>query len=115
MTAAIQHIAIDDGFAPGAAAEGRDGGSWKRTIWSDEGRSNTIVAVWKAEPGTYVFPPRELEETFVVTEGEAVCTLGGAGPQLIGIGSIVRVKQGQAITLEVRTPFRKLATVVPRG
>lgn len=114
MTTSIQAIFSDDGFAPAAAAEGRSGGSWKRTIWSDEGQSNTIVAVWKAEPGTYVFPPRELEETFIVAEGEAVCTLGGLPPQDIAAGSIVRVKQGQAITLEVRSPFRKLATVVPR-
>lgn len=114
MSNAIQPISLDEGFAPGAAAEGRDGGSWKRTIWSDEGKSNTIVAVWKAEPGTYVFPARALEETFIVAEGEAICTLGGHGPQRIGVGSIVRVKEGQPITLEILSAFRKLATVVPR-
>lgn len=115
MSTAIQPISRDEGFGPGAAAEGRDGGSWKRTIWSDEGKSNTIVAVWKAEPGTYVFPGRALEETFIVAEGEAICTLGGQSPQRIGVGSIVRVKEGQPITLEVLSAFRKLATVVPRG
>ena len=34
--------------------------------------------------------------------------------RLVKAGSIVRVKQGQAITLDVRSPFRKLATVVLR-
>ena len=115
MSSAIQSIALDDGFQPGAPAEGRSGGSWKRTIWSDEGKSNTIVAVWKAEPGRYVFPPRALEETFVVTEGEALCSLGGKPAERIGAGSIVRVREGEAITLEVLSPFRKLATVVPRS
>jgi mannose-6-phosphate isomerase-like protein (cupin superfamily) len=115
MSTAIQSIGLDEGFGPGAAAEGRAGGSWKRTIWSDEGRSNTIVAVWKAEPGTYVFPPRALEETFIVAEGEALCSLGGKPPERIGVGSIVRVREGEAITLEILTPFRKLATVVPRN
>ena len=43
MSTAIQSIALDEGFGPAAAAEGRDGGSWKRTIWSDEGRSNTCL------------------------------------------------------------------------
>jgi uncharacterized cupin superfamily protein len=115
MNTAIQSIGLDDGFGPGAAAEGRDSGSWKRTIWSDEGRSNTIVAVWKAEPGTYVFPPRALEETFIVAEGEALCTLGGKPAAKIGAGSIVRVREGEAITLEILSPFRKLATVVLRS
>ena len=49
MSTAIQSIGLDDGFGPGAAAEGRDSGLRKRTIWSDDGRSNTIVAVWKAD------------------------------------------------------------------
>lgn len=115
MSKAIDAIGADEGFVPGAAAEGRDGGSWKRVIWSDDGRSNTIVAVWKAEPGTYVFPPRALEETFIVAEGEALCQLGAAPAQRIASGSIVRVREGEAITLEVLSPFRKLATVVPRG
>jgi uncharacterized cupin superfamily protein len=115
MSTAIQSIALDEGFGPAAAAEGRDGGSWKRTIWSDEGRSNTIVAVWKAEPGTYVFPPRSLEETFLVAEGEALCKLGDKPAERIGAGSIVRVREGEPITLEILSPFRKLATVVPRS
>ena len=71
--------------------------------------------MWKAEPGRYVFPPRALEETFVVAEGEALCSLGGKPPERIGVGSIVRVREGEPITLEVLSQFRKLATVVPRS
>ena len=74
----------------------------------------TKVAVWIAEPGIYPYPPRDLEETFVVLEGEAMCSLGGAAPQKIGPGSIVRVPKGVAPWLHVLTPFRKLATVVPK-
>ena len=70
--------------------------------------------MWKAEPGVYPYPPRAIEETFVVCEGEAICTLGDAAPLRIGPGSIVRVAEGTPITLEVLSPFRKLATVVPR-
>lgn len=115
MAAAVLKIAEDRDFVPAAAAKGRDSGSWRRDIWSDQGRSGTIVAVWKAEPGTYPYPARPLEETFVVCEGEAMCTLGSAQPVRIGPGAIVRIPEGTPITLEVLTPFRKLATVVPRA
>ncbi len=115
MNRAIQLITDDEGFAPGAAAQGRAGGSWKRTVWSDEGKSNTIVAVWKAEPGTYVFPPRALEETFIVAEGEAMCAVGNNPAERIGPGAIVRVREGEPITLEILSAFRKLATVAPRA
>ncbi len=115
MSGNIGTIHAEDGFAPAAAAEGGSGGSWRRTIWTDEGKTRTIVAVWKAEPGKYVYPPRALEETFVVCEGEAKCSLGGAPPERIAVGSLVRVPEGVPITLEVLAPFRKLATVVPRN
>lgn len=47
-------------------------------------------------------------------EGEALCSLGGSEPEKIGPGSIVRVPKGVAPWLQVLTPFRKLATVVPK-
>jgi uncharacterized cupin superfamily protein len=115
MNANIETIYAEDGFTPAAAAQGRSAGSWRRIIWTDESRTGTLVAVWKAEPGTYVYPPRALEETFVVCEGEALCSRGGAPVQRISVGAIVRVPEGVPITLEVLAPFRKLATVVPRG
>ncbi|WP_374644317.1 cupin domain-containing protein [Tabrizicola sp.] len=111
----ITHITADTGLTPGLAAE--DGAkSFRRMIWEDDGAPETAtkVAVWIAEPGIYPYPPRDLEETFVVLEGEAMCSLGGAAPQKIGPGSIVRVPKGVAPWLHVLTPFRKLATVVPK-
>jgi uncharacterized cupin superfamily protein len=115
MTSNIMSVFDEVDFTPGVAAQGRDSGSWRRAIWSDPGKSETIVAVWKAEPGVYPYPARQIEETFVVCEGEAICTLGDREPVKIAPGSIVRVLQGTPITLEVLTPFRKLATVVPRA
>lgn len=114
MTVPIFNIFDDIDLTPGVPAQGRESGSWRRAIWKDEGEAGTIVAVWKAEPGIYPYPARPLEETFVVLEGEAICTLGDAEPVKIQPGSIVRVPLGSAISLEVLTPFRKLATVVPK-
>ncbi|MEO9338410.1 cupin domain-containing protein [Mesorhizobium sp. SB112] len=110
----ILDIMDDKDLEPGLAAKGRDGGSWRRPIWKDEGDAGTIVAVWKAEPGVYDYPARPIEETFVVFEGEAICTLGSAAAVRLKPGSIVRVPKGSPISLEVLTPFRKLATVVPK-
>lgn len=112
----ITHIAIDTALTPGLMAEDGKAKSFRRLIWEDEGKleTSTKVAVWIAEPGIYPYPPRDLEETFVVLEGEAMCSLGGAEPEKIGPGSIVRVPKGVAPWLHVLTPFRKLATVVPK-
>ena len=115
MAAAISSVSEDKSYVPSAPAKGRKGGSWRRDIWVDEGKTGTIVAVWKAEPGVYAYPARALDETFVICEGEAVCTLDGGNPQTIGPGSIVHIPQGATITLEVLTPLRKVATVVPRA
>ncbi len=85
---------------------------WRRQIWIDEGENGTIIAVWKAESGIYSYPGRALEETFVV---EAIYTQGDSAPVKIKTGSIVRVPSGVASRIEVLSPFRKLATVVPRN
>lgn len=115
MTLPIYDIADDIELVPGVPAEGRDSGSWRRAIWKDEGENGTIVAVWKAEPGVYSYPGRALEETFVVCEGEALYTQGDSMPVKIKPGSIVRVPLGVASKLEILSPFRKLATVVPKN
>ncbi|QRM56651.1 cupin domain-containing protein [Sinorhizobium sp. BG8] len=114
MTLPIYNISDDVDLVPGVPAEGRDSGSWRRPIWQDDVENGTIVAVWKAEPGMYRYPGRALEETFVVCEGEAMYTQGDSAPVKIKPGSIVRVPIGVASTLEILTPFRKLATVVPK-
>ncbi|MDH6232290.1 putative cupin superfamily protein [Mesorhizobium soli] len=114
MTLPIYDISDDIDLIPGMPAEGRDAGSWRRPIWKDEGENGTIVAVWKAEPGVYSYPGRQLEETFVVCEGDALYTQGDFEPVRIKPGSIVRVPFGVASKLEILSPFRKLATVVPK-
>jgi uncharacterized cupin superfamily protein len=112
----ITHVAADADLTPGPAAEGGAGRSWRRMIWQDEGAAETAtkVAVWIAEPGVYPYPPRDLDETFVVLEGEADCRLGDGETQRIGPGSIVRVPRGVAPWLEVLSPFRKVACIVPK-
>lgn len=112
----ITHVTADTDMMPGPDAEGGKGKSFRRMIWEDEGATETAtkVAVWIAEPGVYPYPPRDLEETFVVLQGEAICRLGDGEPEKIGPGSIVRVPRGVAPWLEVLTPFRKVATVVPK-
>lgn len=76
--------------------------------------NGTIVAVWKAEPGAYSYPGRELEETFVVIEGDAMYSQAGREPVRIGPGSIVNIAKGVPSRLEILSTFRKLATVVPK-
>lgn len=111
----ITHVTADANLTPGLSAE-NGALSFRRMIWEDADAPETAtkVAVWIAEPGIYAYPPRDLEETFVVLQGEAICRLGEAAPEKIGPGSIVRVPKGVAPWLEVLTPFRKLATVVPK-
>ena len=112
----ITNISADTDLAPGPDAEDGIARSFRRMIWQDSGTPETAtkVAVWIAQPGVYPYPPRDLEEVFVVLEGEANCRLGDSAPERIGPGSIVRVPKGVAPWLEVLTPFRKLATVVPK-
>ena len=112
----ITHVAADADLTPGLDAQDGKGKSFRRMIWEDAGapETSTKVAVWIAEPGIYPYPPRDLEETFVVLQGEALCRLGDGAPEKIGPGSIVRVPKGVAPWLEVLTPFRKVATVVPK-
>lgn len=110
----IYNIADDIDFTPSRPAEGRDSGSDARLIWEDDVANGTKVAVWKAEPGLYVYPARDLDETFVIVEGKALCSLDGSQPVPVSTGSIVRIAKGVAITLEVLSPLRKVATVVPK-
>lgn len=114
MSQSIFKIADDVDLQPGLAPEGRDSGSWRRMIWQDEGDTGTIVAVWIAEPGIYNYPGRALEETFTVVQGEAIYSQAGSAPVAIGPGDIVRVGKGVASRLDILTPFRKVATVVPK-
>lgn len=78
MGLSIYDIADDVDLIPGISAEGRASGSWRRMIWQGEGVNGIIVAVWKAEPGSYGYPGRPLEETFIVSQGEALYTQEGA-------------------------------------
>ncbi|MCO6389580.1 DUF861 domain-containing protein [Aliihoeflea aestuarii] len=112
----VTHISADENLTPGLDAEDGKAKSYRRLIWEDDGASETAtkVAVWIAEPGVYAYPPRDLEETFVVLQGEAKLRLGEGDLQDIGPGSIVRVPKGVAPWLEVLSPFRKVATVVPK-
>lgn len=114
MSLTIYETADDVDFKPSRPAEGRDNGSDARLIWEDDVENGTKVAVWKAEPGLYTYPARDLDETFVVIEGEALCSLDNSKPVKITTGSIVRIAKGVAITLDVLTPLRKVATVVPK-
>ncbi|MFK3666035.1 cupin domain-containing protein [Ochrobactrum teleogrylli] len=114
MSLTIYHTADDIDFKPSRPAEGRDSGSDARMIWEDDIENGAKVAVWKAEPGLYAYPARDLDETFVIIEGEATCSLDGSEPVKVSKGSIVRIAKGVAITLDVLTPLRKVATVVPK-
>lgn len=114
MTMPIYNIADDIDLAPAMPAEGRDSGSYRRLIWQDPVENGTIVAVWKAEPGIYTYPGRDLEETFVVIEGEAIYSQADAEPAKIGPGTIVSIARGVPSRLEILSPFRKLATVIPK-
>ncbi len=114
MTMPIFNIYDDIDLTPAMPAEGRDGGSYRRPIWQDTIDNGTIVAVWKAEPGIYTYPGRDLEETFVVVEGEAMYTQADAEPVKIGPGSIVSIAKGIPSRLEILSMFRKLATVIPK-
>lgn len=113
---AVSLVSSNDDLTPGLGAEDGKAKSYRRLVWEDEGPTETAtkVAVWIAEPGVYPYPPRDLEETFVVIEGEAILRLGDGEAQKIGPGSIVRVAKGVAPWLEVLTPFRKVACVVPK-
>lgn len=114
MTMPIYNISDDIDLTPAMPAEGREGGSYRRPIWQDTIDNGTIVAVWKAEPGIYNYPGRDLEETFVVVEGEAMYSPADAEPVKIGPGSIVSITRGMPSRLEILSMFRKLATVVPK-
>lgn len=114
MTMPIFNIFDDVDLVPAMPAEGREGGSYRRQIWQDQIENGTIVAVWKAEPGIYNYPGRDLEETFVVVEGEAMYSQGEAVPVKIGPGSIISIAKGVPSRLEILSPFRKLATVIPK-
>ncbi|MFV0472947.1 MAG: cupin domain-containing protein [Pikeienuella sp.] len=112
----VSLVSSNENLTPGPASEDGKARSYRRMVWEDEGPAETSakVAVWIAEPGVYPYPPRDLEETFVVVEGEAILRLGGGEPRKIGPGSIVRVARGVAPWLEVLTPFRKTAFVIPK-
>ncbi|KQY41242.1 DUF861 domain-containing protein [Rhizobium rhizogenes] len=114
MTMPIFNISDDVDLVPAMPAEGREGGSYRRQIWQDQIENGTIVAVWKAEPGIYNYPGRDLEETFVVVEGEAMYSQAEADPVKIGPGSIISIAKGVPSRLEILSPFRKLATVIPK-
>ena len=114
MSMPIYNIADDIDLTPAMPAEGRDGGSYRRPIWQDSVENGTIVAVWKAEPGIYNYPGRDLEETFVVVEGEAIYSQAEETPVKIGPGTIVSIAKGVPSRLEILSPFRKLATVIPK-
>ncbi|WP_454746708.1 cupin domain-containing protein [Ciceribacter selenitireducens] len=114
MSMPIYNIADDIDLTPAMPAEEREGGSYRRPIWQDPIENGTIVAVWKAEPGIYNYPGRDLEETFVVVEGEAMYAQAEEEPVKIGPGSIVSIAKGVPSRLEILSPFRKLATVVPK-
>ena len=114
MTMPIYNIADDIDLTPAMPAEGREGGSWRRLIWQDPVENGTVVAVWKAEPGIYNYPGRDLEETFIVIEGEALYSQGSEKSVTIGPGSIVTIAKGVPSRLDIRSPFRKLATVIPK-
>lgn len=66
----------------------------------------------RPSPGTY--PGRDLEETFVVIEGEVIYSQADAAPAKIGPGTIVSIARGVPSRLEILSPFRKLATVIPK-
>ncbi|AYM63920.1 cupin domain-containing protein [Agrobacterium fabrum] len=114
MTMPIFNISDDVDLVPAMPAEGRDGGSYRRQIWQDDIENGTIVAVWMAEPGIYNYAGRDLEETFVVVEGEAIYSQADADPVKIGPGSIVSIAKGVPSRLEILSSFRKLATVIPK-
>ncbi|MFK4824521.1 cupin domain-containing protein [Paenochrobactrum sp. BZR 588] len=112
MSLTIYETIDDIDFQPSYPAKGRDTGSDGRLIWEDSDKKGTKVVIWKAEPGLYVIPARDLDETFVIIEGEALCSLNESEPVKITTGSIVHIAKGVAITLDVSKPLRKVATIV---
>ncbi|WP_321817634.1 MULTISPECIES: cupin domain-containing protein [unclassified Paraburkholderia] len=115
MSQTYFHIAEDVDFSPSRAADGRSEGSYARRVWTDAGAENpAAVAVWRATPGTYSYPARALDETFVVLSGTALCQVGAGEEKEIGPGTIVNIAKGETITLQVHTELRKVATVIPK-
>jgi uncharacterized cupin superfamily protein len=117
MSQTYFHVDQNVDFSPSRPADGRDEGSYSRRVWTeadvDAGQA-AAVAVWRATPGTYSYPARALDETFVVISGTALCQVGGGEKTEIGPGSIVNIAKGETITLDVYTELRKVATVVPK-
>ncbi len=91
--------------------------SHRRMIWEDAGDPALAAkaAIWIAPPGTYPYPARPIAETFVVIEGTADCRVAGGETRRIGPGDIVTVPVAKPIWLQVLTPFRKVAFVVPKS
>ncbi|MEK6346290.1 MAG: cupin domain-containing protein [Burkholderia sp.] len=115
MTQTYFHVDEDLDFSASRPADGRSEGSYARRIWTDSGSEHpAAVAVWRATPGTYSYPARDLDETFVVISGTALCQVGAGDQKEIGPGSIVNIAKGEAITLQVHTELRKVATVIPK-
>jgi uncharacterized cupin superfamily protein len=114
---AIYEKTSDDTDRAEAAKAENGAQSFRRMIWVDEGDADKAAkaAVWIAVPGTYAYPARALAETFVVMEGEADCTVAGGEVRRIGPGDIVTVPVNAPISLDVLTPFRKFAMVIPKG
>lgn len=115
MTPTYFHVDQDLDFSPSRPADGRTEGSYSRRVWTEADTEHpAAVAVWRATPGTYSYPARALDETFVVISGTALCQVGNGEKTEIGPGSIVNIAKGETITLQVHTELRKVATVVPK-
>lgn len=107
----------DDAGRTEAAVAANGAQSYRQMIWVDGGNADTAtkVAVWSAAPGYYAYPARPIAETFVVMEGDADCQVAGGDIRRIGPGDIVNVPVNAPIAMEVISPFRKFAMVVPKG
>ncbi len=109
---AVSHIMDDDGFAPSQATdENGVGKAWRKELFTDMERGVGVM-VWKADIGVYDNGTPPYAETFVVLDGTAEVSIGGAPFEEISRGSIVHMPLGAGMRMKVKTPYRMVATAV---
>lgn len=64
------------------------------------------IGIWEITPG--VVTDTEVDELFVVLEGDATVTFANGESIEIGPGSIVRLREGEQTQWEIRSRLRKV-------
>lgn len=93
-------------------AEGRDGGSFGRSLEIGKQLSPSISAgVWMAEPGVYRHPGGPNGETFVVLQGLASIEIEAGDTYRLEPGSIISVPPTAASIMRVEQTLLKVSMI----